>query len=94
MRVLGKKWIHKGTERHADACSSLQAWLAEVEHAQWTSPQDVKRRYPSASFLGGDRVIFNIRGNSYRLVVKVAYDTGIVLVKWFGTHAEYSKKRF
>jgi mRNA interferase HigB len=94
MRVLGKRLISKTIAKHADACSGLQAWLAEAEAAEWTSPQDVKRRYPSASLVREGRVIFNIRGNKYRLVVKVAYRTGVVLVEWFGTHAEYSKKKF
>ena len=93
MRVLGKRLISDSIAKHADARSGLQTWLAEAEEAEWTSPQDVKRRYPSASFIGDGRVIFNIRGNTYRLVVRVAYKTSIMKVEWFGTHAEYSKKK-
>ncbi|MCK4548302.1 MAG: type II toxin-antitoxin system HigB family toxin [Candidatus Eisenbacteria sp.] len=94
MRVLGKERIHEAIAKHADAGPRLRAWLAEAEDAKWTSSRDVKRRYPSVSFLGGNRVIFNIGGNNYRLVASAAYNTDTVLVEWFGTHAQYSKKRF
>ena len=79
---------------HADARGALDAWRAEVEQAAWSSPQDIKDRYVSASFLAGNRVIFNIKGNSYRLVVKVRFQSGIVMIEWGGTHAEYDKKNF
>ena len=57
-------------------------------------PQDIKNRYRSADFLAGNRAIFNIKGNDFRLVVKIRYQNGIVVVEWVGTHAEYDKKRF
>lgn len=79
---------------HADARGALDAWRAEVEQAAWSSPQDIKGQHASASFLGGNRVIFNIKGNSYRLVVKVRFQNGIVMIEWGGTHAEYDKKNF
>ncbi len=79
---------------YADARGALDAWRAEVEQAVWASPQDIKDRYASASFLGSNRVIFNIKGNSYRLVVKVRFQNGIVMIEWGGTHAEYDKKDF
>ncbi|MGW9064982.1 type II toxin-antitoxin system HigB family toxin [Achromobacter animicus] len=79
---------------YADARGALDAWRAEVEQAAWSSPQDIKDRYASASFLGGNRIIFNIKGNSYRLVVKVRFQNGIVMIEWGGTHAEYDKKDF
>ena len=62
---------------HADARGALDAWRTEVEKATWLSPQDIKDRYVTASFLSGNRVIFNIKGNSYRLVVKVRFQNGI-----------------
>lgn len=62
--------------------------------ARWFGPIDIKRRYPSASFLAENVVIFNVRGNRYRLVVKVNYPAQLVLVKRFGTHAEYDKQKF
>jgi len=79
---------------HAHARGALDAWRADVERTTWSSPQDIKERYASASFLGGNRVIFNINGNSYRLVVKVRFQNGIVMIEWGGTHAEYDKKNF
>ena len=65
-----------------------------VERARWESPQDIKRVYRSADFLAGNRVIFNIKGNRYRLVVQVVYVGGDVIIEWVGTHAEYTKRRF
>ncbi len=65
--------------------------------SKWVSFQSaatIRDRYASASFLGGNRVIFNIKGNSYRLVVKVRFQNGIVMIEWGGTHAEYDKKNF
>ncbi len=79
---------------HADARGALDAWRAEVEQATWSTPQDIKDRYATASFLSGNRVIFNIKGNSYRLAVKVRFQNGIVMIEWGGTHAEYDKKNF
>ena len=66
----------------------------EVAGANWTGPQEIKDRYPSASILADNRVIFNIKGNSYRLLLKVRYQNGIVLIEWIGTHAEYDKQDF
>ena len=66
----------------------------ETINASWRSPKDIKLRYPHASFLAGDRVIFNIKGRSYRLVVIVRYVNKAVLIEWVGTHAEYNKKNF
>lgn len=73
---------------------ALDAWRKEVECADWKRPQDIKNRYQQADFLANNKVIFNINGNHYRLVVVVQYQMGMVVVDWVGTHAEYSKKRF
>nr|WP_301288426.1 type II toxin-antitoxin system HigB family toxin [Natronospira proteinivora] len=78
-------------EKHPDAAEPLKAWHSEVEHAAWKTPQDIKNRYGSASFVGNNRVVFNIGGNKYRLVVRVRYDLGIVFVRFIGTHAEYDR---
>jgi mRNA interferase HigB len=72
----------------------LDAWFHEVDNALWQTPQDIKRRYGSADFLADNRVIFNVKGNHYRLVVKGRYQNGIVVIEWVGTHAEYDKKSF
>lgn len=70
------------------------AWQESVERARREGPQDIKRVYRSADFLAGNRVIFNIKGNRYRLVVQVVYVGGDVIIEWVGTHAEYTKRRF
>ena len=77
--------------RHADVDQQVKAWVAEAKQARWHEPADVKERYPSASFLEGDRVVFNLKGNKYRLLVRVGYKSGIVRVQKMGTHAEYDK---
>jgi len=72
----------------------MLAWILEAEEADWSGTADIKARFPSASFLSDNRVVFNIKGNRYRLEVKVSYEIKVVLVKWIGTHAEYSKREF
>lgn len=96
MQVLGRDKLEKFSTKHADAKPSLDAWFSEVSSKSclWQTPQDIKQRYASASFLADNRVIFNIKGNSYRLVVKVRYQNGLVVIEWVGTHAEYNKKSF
>lgn len=74
-----------------DAKGALKAWLAEVRQAQWTCPQDVKDQYAHASIVGNNRVVFNIKGNKYRLIVAMAYRMQYVYVKFIGTHAEYDE---
>ena len=94
MNVVGIKKLEDFARLHADVRSQLDAWRCEVEEAQWQTSNDVKTRYPSASFLGDQRVVFNIKGNRYRLEVVIAYKSQTVLVKRIGTHAEYSKWEF
>jgi mRNA interferase HigB len=94
MRVLGKDKIHKFVRKHANVAGALNAWVAEAKDAKWNTTIDIKNRYRSADFLADNRVIFNIKGNHYRLVVKVKYQNEIVVIEWVGTHAEYSKKSF
>jgi mRNA interferase HigB len=79
---------------HPDVRSAVDSWIAEVSEARWSSPVDVKARYPSASILESNRVIFNLRGNNYRVDTTIAYKTSIVVVNRAGTHAEYSKWKF
>lgn len=94
MKVVGKKIFDDFKRRQAHARSQVDAWLAEVEDAQWDSPNDFKTRFASASFLPNNRVVFNLKGNSYRLDVKVTYKTKIVLIMRIGTHAEYDNWTF
>ena len=94
MTLAGRHIIEEFAGRHADAKSALQSWAKEVETAQWHTPQDVKNRHRSADFRPDNRIIFNIKGNKYRLVVAVVYQAGVVRVVWVGTHAEYDKMKF
>jgi mRNA interferase HigB len=94
MRILGLLLLDDFRKAHADSRGPLDAWRREAEEANWLTSQDIKQRYRSADFLADNRVIFNIKGNSYRLVVKVRYQNGMVIVEWVGTHAEYNRKRF
>jgi len=91
MRVVGREVLDELCQQHADVRAQATAWLTEAEEADWRTPQDIKARFPSASFLAGNRVVFNLKGNSYRLVVAVTYKTGIVLIERAGTHAEYDR---
>jgi len=90
MKVVGRKELERFTRKHADVRGQINAWLAEVEEAEWDSTTDIKRRYASASFLSNNRVIFNLKGNSYRLDTKVSFKNQIVVVVRIGTHAEYT----
>ncbi|MEN9657374.1 MAG: hypothetical protein RL571_839 [Pseudomonadota bacterium] len=94
MQLLNVIALDNFKRDHADARVSLDVWRTEVETTNWKTPQDIKNRYGSADFLAKNRVIFNIKGNSYRLVVVVKYLMGVVAVEWVGTHAEYDKKKF
>ena len=86
--TLVKFWSHPET---TDARASLQSWHDEVLKANWKTPQDVKAQYRSASICGNNRVVFNIAGNKYRLVVEMQYRAGIAWVKFVGTHARYDQ---
>lgn len=75
--------------RHPTSKPALQAWFEDASHAQWKTSQDIKRRYASASFVAANRVVFNVKGNDYRLVVAVAYRFSALYIKFVGTHAQY-----
>lgn len=94
MTVVGKNLLVEFVRKHADARSAISAWTAEAETASWKGSQDIKARYLSASFIGEGRVVFNIKGNHYRLDVQIDYATQVVLVKRIGTHAEYNTWKF
>jgi mRNA interferase HigB len=83
-----KHYVEGGSARR-DAWGPLVAWAAEVKKATWKTPADIKAKYKNASFVGDNRVIFNIAGNKYRLIVKVNYPAQIVYVRFIGTHREY-----
>jgi mRNA interferase HigB len=91
MTVIGLNVLHDFGQKHADVKSQIDTWVAFVGDAQWTKPLDLKQSFPKASICPDNRVIFDLKGNRYRLEVKISYATKIVLVKRMGTHAEYSK---
>lgn len=89
MKLLGKKLLHDFKEIHADVQSQIESWEAEVEETQWSTPHDLKSRYPKASILKNQHVVFDFGWNKYRLLAQVNYKNGIVLVKKIGTHRAY-----
>ena len=91
MRIIAKKALRDFWERHPAAEEPLLAWYREVEQEDWDTPAKLKAKYANASIVGGSRAVFNIRGNDYRLVVKINYEYRIVYVRFVGTHAEYDR---
>ena len=91
MHVISIKVLRDFWARHPDVEAILKAWYHEAQAAQWETPQDILDRYTSADILPGNRVVFNIKGNHYRLVVKIHYNTGKVYIRFVGTHAEYDR---
>ena len=89
MRVIAVSTLRLFWQKHPDAEQSLRAWFDEVFKADWSLPSDIKAHYRSASILKNRRVVFNIKGNDYRLIAAVAYRLGVVYIKFVGTHAEY-----
>jgi len=93
MRVIAKSTLRAFYEEpnYADSQSALEAWHYEVLKAEWSNPNEIKAQYKSASIVGNNKVIFNICGNKYRLIVKINYFAGIVYIKFIGTHKQYDK---
>jgi mRNA interferase HigB len=91
MRVIAVKTLKDFWEAAPDAKQALLAWYEEAEAAQWNNPNELKLQYRNASILTDKRVIFNIHGNSYRLIVDIEYRLKIVFIVWFGTHKQYDK---
>src|SRR5436190_23235793 len=97
MRVIARRTLREfvesraGDKDQAALKGALEAWFDEVSKATWTNTADVKRLYTSASIVTADRIVFNIKGNDYRLVVSVDFEMGIVWIKWIGTHKDYDR---
>lgn len=91
MHVISRKTLKNFWEKHADAEQSLKAWFHEAKSNHWKSFTDIKARYHSADVLPGNRVVFNIKGNTYRLIVRIHYNTGLVFIRFIGTHAQYDR---
>jgi mRNA interferase HigB len=91
MRVIAKKTLREFWELHPEVEESLLSWFREVERGEWDTPAKVKLRYPNSSIVGDNRVVFNIKGNAYRLVVKINYPYRVVYIRFVGTHADYDR---
>lgn len=91
MRVIAVRTLREFWMRHPDSEQPLKAWYAEAEAGDWATPARVKDRYANASIVRGNRVIFNIGGNKYRLVVKVNYPYRVMYIRFIGTHREYDE---
>ncbi|MBX9703186.1 MAG: type II toxin-antitoxin system HigB family toxin [Silvanigrellaceae bacterium] len=91
MRIVSRKLIREFCERFPDATKPLQAWYADTKQAHWKNPNDIKNIYKNASIVSNNRVVFNIKGNDYRLVVAINYNFCIVYIRFIGTHKEYDK---
>lgn len=91
MRVIALSSLRTFWTKYPDAETPLRAWYAQASRAIWKTPADIKSAYRNASFTGNKRVVFNIKGNDYRLVVAVRYDRGLMYVRFVGTHQQYDQ---
>lgn len=91
MRVISQKTLKALREKHADSEQPIKAWLYEAEHADWKTLSAVKARHRSTDLLPGNRVAFNLKGNTYRLMFRIHFNTGIAFIRFTGTHAAYDK---
>ena len=97
MRIIARRTLREfvdglaGRKEKSAVKAALDAWFHEVRKAAWTSSADVKELYATASIVTAERIVFNIKGNDYRLVVAVDFEKGIVWIKWIGTHRDYDR---
>jgi mRNA interferase HigB len=91
VRVIAKKILRDFWEKYPDCEQQLKVWFKEASESDWRNSHEIKTDYPSASFLEGNRVVFNIKGNRYRLVVRINYDYKMVWIRFIGTHAQYDR---
>lgn len=91
MRIIKRKTLQDFYQKHSDAKRSLDAWYNCVKHHDFGSPAEVRQVFRSADIVGDNRMIFNIKGNHYRLIVKFHFNTKLAYIRFIGTHAEYDK---
>jgi mRNA interferase HigB len=97
MRIIARRTLREfvdslaGHKDQSAVKTALDAWFAEVKRARWRNTADVKRLYATASIVTAERIVFNVKGNAYRLVVTVDFEKGIVWIKWIGTHTDYDR---
>jgi len=91
LRVIAKKTLREFWLKHPNCKEQLKSWFAEAENGEWANPNYVKDKFPNSRILPDNRVIFNIKGNEIRLVVKINYKDGMIWIRFIGTHEEYNK---
>ena len=91
MHIIARRTLREFWEGHPNAKDPLLSWYRAVRHADWDTPMQVKTSFPKADMVGNNRVVFNIRGNNYRLIAKIDYRHRIVFVRFVGTHADYNR---
>ncbi|QOR74676.1 type II toxin-antitoxin system HigB family toxin [Cruoricaptor ignavus] len=91
MRIIAVRTLKRYCEKYPLAEQSLLAWFAEAEKAEWRNPQALKSQFANASILDDKRVVFNIHGNKFRLIVDIEYRIGLIFIVWFGQHKDYDR---
>jgi mRNA interferase HigB len=90
-RIFSKSTLRTFWEKHTDAEQYLKTWYDTAMNTKWKSPSDIKQMYANASILKDSRIVFNIKGNSYRLVAKINYEKQWIFIRFVGTHSDYDK---
>lgn len=91
MRIIARRTLREFGETNPAAKASLDSWYHEAKNAEWRTPAEIKEQYRNASIVGNNRVVFNISGNNFRLIVSINYEIGIIFIRFIGTHSEYDK---
>ena len=91
MRVIAKNVLREFWEKHSDCEQLLKSWYQEASNAEWKSPNEIRSEYPSVSIISNNRIVFNIKGNNYRLIIKINYAYQIIWIRFIGTHPEYDR---
>ena len=89
--IIAKRTLREFWIEHPDCEQQLKSWYQEAENSTWLNPNDIKKDYPSASILGDNRIVFNIKGNHYRIIIKINYDYQMIWIRFVGTHSAYDK---
>lgn len=91
MRIIARRTLREFWEQYPDAEEALRAWYHDAKQAEWRTPSEIRQTYANASFIANNRIVFNIRGNKYRLIAALNYDYGILYIRFVGTHNAYDQ---
>jgi mRNA interferase HigB len=91
MRIIAKRTLREFWEKYSDAETPLKVWYKNIKEAEWRNSNELKRQFKNASIVGNDRIVFNIKGNTYRLVISIDFEKQIVWIKFIGSHRDYDK---